>query len=292
MPVSVAAVVVNYNSACVLAPCLASLLESGIEEVVVVDNCSSDSSAAVAQSAGSRVRWAPLGSNLGYGKAANYGAALCKGDYLLVCNPDIELRPGAADALALRLETEESLGAVGPRLVNPDGSLYPSARAFPELADAIGHGLLGLVAPQNRFTRRYRMLDWDHSNPARVDWVSGACFMARRAAWDQLAGFDPAYFMYLEDVDLCWRLRQKGWAVGYEPSAEVMHVQGVSAGRHPYRMILAHHRSLWRFARQTTAGRQRAALPLVGLGIAARLLAASLQHRLGDGSPRSVPRQS
>lgn len=280
MPGSVAAVVVSYNSASVLGPCLRSLLAGGAREVVVVDNCSADASASVACSAGPQVRWAPLADNVGYGRAANYGAGLCESDYLLVCNPDIDLRGGALAALAAALEEDPALGVVGPRLVDVDGSLYPSARAFPDLADAIGHGLLGMVAPGNPFTRRYRMLDWDHARSARVDWVSGACFMARRAAWDALGGFDPSYFMYLEDVDLCWRLGRAGWGVGYEPSAEVMHVQGVSAGRHPYRMLLAHHLSLWRFASRTTAGRRRLVLPLVGIGLAARLGVASLQHRV------------
>ena len=96
------------------------------------------------------------------------------------------------------------------------------------------------------------MNDWDHASARTVDWVSGACFLARRSAWEEVGGFDRAYFMYLEDVDLCWRLGSAGWAVAYEPAAQVVHVQGVSADRHPYRMLLAHHVSMWRFARRAT----------------------------------------
>ena len=94
------------------------------------------------------------------------------------------------------------------------------------------------------------------ARPARVDWVSGACFLVRREAWDAVGGFDPAYFMYMEDVDLCWRLARAGWAVGYEPAARVRHEQGASTNRHPYRMLAAHHRSMWRFAWRTTDGPQ------------------------------------
>jgi N-acetylglucosaminyl-diphospho-decaprenol L-rhamnosyltransferase len=125
------------------------------------------------------------------------------------------------------------------------------------------------------------MLDWDHGRAARVDWVSGACFAVRRKAWDDVGGFDPAYFMYLEDVDLCWRLARCGWGVGYEPTAEVLHIQGVSTGRHPYRMLAAHHLSMWRFASRTTVGSKRAVLPLVGVGVVARFATAAIEHRLG-----------
>jgi N-acetylglucosaminyl-diphospho-decaprenol L-rhamnosyltransferase len=281
------AVVVNYNAAAHLAPCLTSLRSAGATSVVVVDNGSSDGSREVVSGADPAATWIETGANLGYGRAANRGAAGLHAEYLLVANPDLVVGPEALTALASRLDAEPDLGIVGPRILNPDGTIYPSARTFPDMVDAIGHGLLGSVAPANPFTRRYRLLDWDHSEPARVDWVSGACFLVRRTVWDRLAGFDPAYFMYLEDVDLCWRCRRAGWAVGYEPAAEVVHVQGVSANQHPYRMLAAHHRSMWRFAQRTTAGPKRAALPLVAVGLAARLVLSCAQHRLQTG--RSVP---
>jgi N-acetylglucosaminyl-diphospho-decaprenol L-rhamnosyltransferase len=148
----------------------------------------------------------------------------------------------------------------------------------------MGHGLLGKIARDNPFTRRYRLLDWDHGKPAEVDWVSGACFLIRREAWKVIGGFDPSYFMYMEDVDLCWRLRQHGWRVGYDPAACVIHFQGVSAGQHPYRMLMAHHQSMWRFARRTTRGAKRSALPVVAVGLAGRLVVAAARHRLDGGA--------
>ena len=288
---TVTAVVVSYNSRRHLETCLASLAADGVERIVVVDNGSTDGSERAAAAAGAV--WVESGGNVGYGRAANLGAAhpgAAGSPYLLVCNPDLYVRPGAVRALVEALESDPSLGAVGPRLSNPDGSLYPSARTFPDLVDAVGHGLLGLVVPRNPFTRRYRLLDWDHSRAAKVDWVSGACFLARRAAWDAVGGFDPAYFMYMEDVDLCWRLRRAGWSIGYEPAAEVVHTQGVSADLHPYRMLAAHHRSMWTFARRTSTGRRRLALPLVAVGLAGRFLLAVLRRRLsGRGPEPAVP---
>jgi N-acetylglucosaminyl-diphospho-decaprenol L-rhamnosyltransferase len=209
---------------------------------------------------------------------------------LLVCNPDIELTDGAVASLVASLSAEPDLGVVGPRLSNTDGSLYPSARTFPSLVDALGHGALGMVAPRNRFTRRYRMLDWDHGRPQRVDWVSGACFLARREAWDAVGGFDPVYFMYMEDVDLCWRLGRSSWGVGYQPGANVVHVQGASTNSHPYRMLAVHHLSMWKFANRTTAGARRAALPLVAIGLFARLLLATGRHAVEGAASRTATR--
>jgi N-acetylglucosaminyl-diphospho-decaprenol L-rhamnosyltransferase len=98
--------------------------------------------------------------------------------------------------------------------------------------------------------------------------------LARRAAFDEVGGFDESYFMYVEDVDLCWRLHQAGWRVGYEPRAGVVHTIGASSELAPYRMIAAHHRSLYRFAGKTSTGRQRALLPLVAVGLGARTVLA------------------
>jgi N-acetylglucosaminyl-diphospho-decaprenol L-rhamnosyltransferase len=129
------------------------------------------------------------------------------------------------------------------------------------------------------------MLDWDHAGRREVDWVSGSCFVARRRALDELAGFDESYFMYMEDVDLCWRLANKGWRVAYEPSGCVLHVQGVSTNLHPYRMIAAHHRSMLRFAWRTTSGWRRLLLPVVAVGVVLRALGAFAQRAAGRPRP-------
>jgi N-acetylglucosaminyl-diphospho-decaprenol L-rhamnosyltransferase len=220
------------------------------------------------------VRWISSGGNLGYGRAANLGARACQGRHLLVCNPDLVLQAGAVSTLMAYLDADAGLGIVGPLLLNSDGTVYPSARAFPSLVDAVGHGALGFVWPGNPFSRRYQLLDWDHAGARRVDWVSGACMMIRREAWDALGGFDPAYFMYMEDVDLCWRAARVGWRVAYEPAARALHLRGVSADLHPYRMIAAHHRSLWRFAWRSTQGWRRLLLPVVAAGLVVRLFIA------------------
>ena len=227
-----AAVVINYEAGEALYECVRSLLDDTSAgrppEVVVVDNGSSDGSAAEVARAMPAVTVLHPGANLGYARAANIGIAATHAPVVAVCNPDLEVEKGAGGALVRRLATEADLGAVGPLIRNTDGTIYPSARSDPRVRDAVGHGLLGLVWRTNPFTRRYRQLDADPSRPRDVDWVSGAAVWLRRDALDTVGGWDERYFMYVEDVDLCWQLRRRGWRVGYEPGGVVTHVQGAT----------------------------------------------------------------
>ena len=111
---------------------------------------------------------------------------------------------------------------MGPRVLNPDGSVYPSARSDPGLLVALGHAVLGFVWRTNPWTRRYRQLDVDPTQPRAVDWISGAAVWLRREALDDVGGWDERYFMYMEDFDLCLRLRRSGWRVRYDPAGEVV----------------------------------------------------------------------
>ncbi len=265
----VAGVVVNFNAGAHLRPCVESLLADGCAEVVVVDNASTDGSLALLAGMPG-VRLIRSATNRGYGAAANLGVAATTTEAVLVCNPDIVVLPGALDALGARLAREEDLAILGPRVLEPGGGTYPSARAFPSLVDSIGHGFVGQVVADNRWTRRYTLAERDPDRFWFVDWVSGACFLARRLAWETLDGFDEAYFMYVEEVDLCWRARRAGWTVGIEPAASVVHAHGVSTAQRPLRMVVEHHRSLWRFARRSARGRERLALPAVAVGLGAR----------------------
>ena len=271
--------VVNYNAAALLPACVRSLRAEGIEQVVVADNQSSDHSLLRLREADPDARWLPTGGNLGFGGGANRGAAATDGDLLLVCNPDLEVEPGSVKAMAAVIESDPAVAIVGPRIENPDGTVYPSPRIFPGLVDAVGHAFVGFFKPDNVFTRRYRMLDFDRTTASSdVDWVSGSCFMIRRTVWDQLEGFDESYFMYAEDVDLCWRAKRLGWRVAFEPASRVVHVQGHSANQRPYRMIVRHHVSILRFWSKTVSGWQRALVPVGAVLLAIRALLACGQR--------------
>jgi N-acetylglucosaminyl-diphospho-decaprenol L-rhamnosyltransferase len=285
----VAAVVVDYDAGELLGQCVRSLLDDGVRRVVVVEN----GDPAVARRAldGLTVPLVVTGRNLGYGAGANRGiAASGDSDYVLVCNPDLRVHPGAVRRLTAALDAHPDWAIVGPRIVDPDGVEYPSVRRFPSMTDAAGHALLALVRPDNRFSRRYRDEVGDESRA--VDWVSGACFAARRKALEELGGFDEAYFMFAEDIDLCWRAHQAGWGVGVEPRAEVTHVHGVSRRHHPYRMLVAHHRSALRFEARRAQGVERLALPAAAAVLGARLglaLADEALRRRREAHPGGGP---
>jgi len=278
----VCAVVVNHEAGAALLECVASLRAEGVVEVIVVDNASSDGSTEALVSADGAVRLVQTGTNLGYGAAANRGIDATGLELVLVSNPDVAVHGGALAALVEVLGADPVLAVAGPRILEADGTRYPSARRFPSLVDAAGHALLGDLAPNNRFTRRYRMGDLATDQVTEVDWVSGACFLARRRALEELGGFDESYFMYAEDTDLCWRARRAGWGVVYVPDAVVTHVQGISTARRPYRMLVAHHRSVFRFATRTERGWRRLALPATAVLLALRLAVTCARQALGE----------
>lgn len=245
-------VIVNHNTREDLLGCLASLGDAGADHVVAVDSGSSDGSLPAVAAAHPEVLRVAL-PNLGFGRGANAGVARLARveggpcDVLVVANADTRFRPASVRALGEYLAAHPDVGALGPKVVFPDGRVQLSARSFPDIPTAIGHALLGLVRPGNRWTRRYRLTDWDHDSERDVDWLSGCCVALDRTAFEQVEGFDPAYFMFVEDVDLCWRLGLAGWRVVFAPVTEVEHAVGASVGHRRTRMVAEHARSLDRF---------------------------------------------
>jgi N-acetylglucosaminyl-diphospho-decaprenol L-rhamnosyltransferase len=284
----VAAVIVSYNVAELLVRCVESLRADGIERIVVVDNASADDSVEAVRAADPGVEVVALAENVGFGAGVNRGAARTTEPFLLVLNPDVEVEAGSTKVLVDALGADPGLAVVGPRIETPDGELYPSARTFPDMGDAAGHAFLHFLWPTNPFSRRYRMLDWDRSTARDVDWVAGTHVLVRREAWDAVGGFDEAYFMYMEDVDLCWRMRKAGWRTGYDPAARVTHDIGRSTDQTPYRMILAHHRSMLTFAWRSGSTAQRALVPLMAVALAVRTVLAWIQ-RAARGRPHAAP---
>ena len=276
-----AAVVVDYNVGSVLHGCIASLQAEGVTEIVVVENGDPGSAAEALGELAGQVRIIVPGENLGFGAGVNRGVAALSGqaDEIIVANPDTEVHHGAISALVAALGDHPGWAIVGPTVVTVEGERYPSVRRFPSPLVATGHALLGRVSPNNPFTRRYRSTS--QRSDGGVDWVSGSFFVIRRSAFERLGGFDEAYFMFAEDMDLCWRAHRDGFGVGVAPVAVVTHVEGVSRRAHPYRMLVAHHRSAFRFAVATTQGPSRALLPLGALVLSLRLLASLVGVALG-----------
>ncbi len=261
----VTAVVVDYHADQALVDCVASLRANGVEDVVVVENGEAGSTAT---SALGPVVLVEPGMNLGYGRGVNRGAAAGPHHpYLLVSNPDVVVHAGAVSAMVAHLDAHPSVGIVGPTVLRPDGSAYPSMRVFPNVWLAGAHALLEPWWPGNPATVRYRAPRPDGT----VDWVSGACFVVRRSVFEGVGGFDERYFMFAEDMALCWRIHEAGFEVAAVPSAEVTHVEGLSRQRATRSMILAHHRSALRFEWQTARGWRRLLAPVATAVLALRL---------------------
>jgi len=284
-----AAVVVNLNAADLTIACVASIVadtSAGDAEVVVVDNGSRDDSVARIRKEFPDLLLVESAENVGYAGGANIGIAATRAPIVAVLNNDLTFAFGTARPLVEKLETTPRIGATGPLIRNLDGSVYPSARCIPSVFVAVGHGLLGLWWQSNPFTRRYRQLDIDPNVGREVDWLSGSAIWLRREALDAIGGWDERYFMYMEDVDLCWRLRRAGWHIVYEPAAEIVHVQGATTAKHPYRMLVEHHRSAWRFARRRFTGARAMFLPAAAVYLSFRAVLAMVEHAWRASSPR------
>jgi N-acetylglucosaminyl-diphospho-decaprenol L-rhamnosyltransferase len=222
---------------------------------VVVDNASSDMSAARAAAEHPAARLVKNPVNRGFAAAANQGIRETRAPFILLLNPDAEIISGTLDALLEVARDRPRVGALGPLVRNPDGTIQPSARKVPGLVEALGHAFLGHLLPNNPFTRSYTMAGWDRSSERLVEWISGSAMLLRRQAWEEVDGFDEGYFMFVEDVDLCTRLLKTGWTVLFHPAVEVIHEIGVSTRQMPRRMAREHARSIYGyFARHVARG--------------------------------------
>jgi N-acetylglucosaminyl-diphospho-decaprenol L-rhamnosyltransferase len=273
-----AAVVVEYESGPLLAECVDALRaddSAGPVEVVVVDNGSTGGSVATMLVRHPDVAVITPHANLGYARAANLGIAATRAPMVLVCNADTRIVPGSAGSVLDAFAADTDLAVVGPHIVNPDGTTYPSARTAPGAGVAVGHALLGRIAPRNRFTRAYRQTDADPDRARDVDWVSGAALWFRREALDRIGGWDERYFMFLEDVDVCRSIKGAGGGIRYEPGATVTHVVGASRKRAPVRSVVDHHKAAYRYLDKWWTGPRRMALPAAAAFLSLRAAGAA-----------------
>ena len=231
---SLAVAIISYNTRDFLRACLSSVIREAPREIVVVDNASSDGSAAMVTAEYPQVLLQINETNGGYGAAANQAIARCQSDYVVLMNADTLLPPNALTVFEQYLTEHPRAGVVGPRLVEADGTLQASCYPFPKP--------LGTLLENSRFAvflgrriRRYApvvrdlyLRTWAHDSPRKVPWIKGAVLAIRRAAFDAVGGFDPAYFMYFEDADLCYRLHAAGWETHFTPHTTAVHIGGAS----------------------------------------------------------------
>lgn len=225
-----AVAVVSFNTRDLLRSLLQTVRSESPVEVVVVDNGSTDGTAGMVREEFPEVRLLVDPENPGYGAAANRAIAATSAPYVLLLNGDTRLMPGALAALADHLDRHPRTGLAGPRLVNAKG--HPQPSCFPFLGTfrlALEKSPLGRwLARVPALRERWLLLHGPHDRPRTVPWVLGSALAIRREAFEAVGGFDPGFFLYAEEVDLCYRLWQAGWEVGFTPAATVVHVGGAS----------------------------------------------------------------
>ncbi len=235
-------VIVSWNVEKLLDRCLRSLPDAcgSLDwECVAVDNASSDDSATmvrgvISQSRGEetsplQVRLITNAQNLGFAKACNIGARGADAKYVLFLNPDTECPKGSLEKLVKEADKHPGVGIIGPKLLYPDGSPQPSVRRFPGVWDQLAIVLkISHLFPQLASLKKYFAKDLDADKEQSVDQVMGACFLVRKELIDQKLGFDERYFIWMEEVDFCKTIKEKGWEVLYVPSVSVIHHLGQS----------------------------------------------------------------
>ena len=247
------AVVVNYNAGPELRRALQSIADEWHEmrwEAVVVDNASTDGSPDVVEEFAPRVSLVRNHDNVGFARAVNQGCAATKAPLVLIMNPDCRLVAGALAALRAELERHPDCAIAGPRILNPDGSVQGSARGDPNMLTGLfgRTATLGRLFPWLPASKRNVVSDAvirGGQTSVVVDWLSGACMLARREALRKVKGFDERYFLYWEDADLCRRLRAAGYHVRYVPGATAIHRVGHSSRTLRASAIRAFHESAY-----------------------------------------------
>ena len=251
---TVSLIIVSRNVAPYLDRCLSSaahdpLWRRGQMEAVVVDNASSDATLAMLREKHPRANVVANRDNRGFAAACNQGIRASSGTYPIVLNPDTVVGDGTLSALVRFAADSPGAGIVGPMVVNPDGSLQPSRRRFPSYSSILfaRKSPLAAMMPEHPLARRYVMADVDGSMVQEVEALAGACLLLRREMLQGTGLFDERYFMYLEDIDLCYRAHREGWTVTYLPTARVVHYWGLSTVQEQRAMEQHHRRSMYLF---------------------------------------------
>lgn len=240
----------NWNTCKELRLCLTSLAKTDAisKEVIVVDNASSDDSVAMVRSEFPWVKCIAHSANSGFAKGCNLGIAESHGRFVLLLNPDCEVQPSAMESLVRFGDENVKAGIFGLKVLNSDGTIQHSCRHAPTFGAVLfRNAVLNKLFPNNPYTREYLLTSWNHDSVIEIDWVSGAALVMRRELINDIGTLDERFYMYCEDMDLGYRAKQHGWKVMYFPDTVVTHAKGRSSDKDPNRMIIEHHKSMYRY---------------------------------------------
>jgi len=252
--VDLSIVIISWNTADLLAQCLASIYTCPPDndfEVLVVDNASTDDTVQIVRQQYPQVKLLENKKNVGFATANNQAVRHSTGRYVLLLNPDTKVKPGALKKLVEFIDTTPQAGAVGARILNPDESLQTSCYPAPTLAREFWRLFhLDALWPYGS----YHMSGWQIDRPREVDVLLGACLLLRKSALDQVGLLDENYFIYSEEVDLCYRLRKAGWPLYWVPQAQVIHYGGQSTQQVAAEMFMRLYQSKLIFIRKHHGG--------------------------------------
>ena len=255
-PMDLSIVIVNWNSKDYLQKCIASIMDSKTEirfEIVVIDGGSFDGSGEMLKQCYPQVKFIQSDKNLGFAKANNVAFKASSGSHILFLNPDTEVVIPAIDILFDQMQKLSRAGAIGCKLLNADGSVQTSCiQSFPTILNQLlDSEFLRALFPNSRLWGMASLFS-PATGPAEVEVLSGACIMMRRSLFEQIGQFSEDYFMYAEDMDLCYKVRQAGYENYYIPTATVLHFGGGSTQQRPSDFAVVMMRaSVCRFLRKT-----------------------------------------
>jgi len=286
--------IVNHRTEEELEACLESIYKNTKEtsfEVWIVDNLPSGNGLAKIKQRFPQIKLILNKTAQGFSKNHNQTLKINKSRYTVLLNPDTLVESSALDLMVKFLDAHPQAGALGSKVLNPDGTLQLSAHPFPDrslgllVAGFFHHTFFSKLFPQNKFTKRYLMLDWDHNSAGVVDWVGGVCLMMRQEAIREVGLLDEQFVMFVEDVDWCYRLKEKGLKIYYLPEAKIIHYGGASTQKEPIKMIIEHHKSMYKFYKKHYMVRGRFKY-LIITGLVLRCTLAILENRLSWISSR------
>ncbi|MCK4886675.1 MAG: glycosyltransferase family 2 protein [Planctomycetes bacterium] len=247
-------IIVSWNVKKDLANCLRSIEENPASkpfEVIVVDNASSDGTVESVRNKFPEVVVIANSQNLGFAAANNQGIEKSQGEYILLLNPDTIVYSGSLEVLIEFMDENEDVGICGPRLLNNDGSIQRSARRYPSFRGALHrHTAFKFLGVFKGEYKKWLMKDFGQDEQKDVEQLMGAALIIRKSVLDKVGGMDERFFMYYEEVDLCYRIKQAGWRVVFLPGASITHLGGRSSEQVPVEKQLMAMTSLLKFFRK------------------------------------------
>ncbi len=251
----ISVIIVNYKVPDNICQLLCSLQDAELyksTEIIIVDNASNDNSQKIVTNKFPNVTWIALKNNIGFGKACNVGAQESRGKYLFFINPDTLISQNTLKVTVDFFESNPDVGIMGPKIINPDGSFQPQCRrAFPTPFNAFAY-MIGLsrLFPKSTLFGQYNLTYLSPDISMEIDAVSGSCMYVRKQLFNDLGGFDKAFFMYGEDLDLCAKCREKGYKVWYNPSTQVIHFKGKSCAKRVIRSRISFYEAMIIFSKK------------------------------------------